>query len=163
MPSKNTVRDWERWMTGMGIYTRRLRELVGLSQEQLARLAGVSQGAVSRLEMGRAVHTPMIAVMKVNAAMRGALSTLDPKTLSKETKQLMEVSDRGVPHDPDEFESLPLTRDARLSEIVRLFWQVPPRNRDKLVELMRTAVAVLDGEKAAEPKGSRRRRRPVES
>jgi DNA-binding transcriptional regulator YiaG len=57
MRSRSTVQDWERWMTGMGLYTRRLRELVGrLSQEQLARLAGVGQGAVSRLEMGAAVR-----------------------------------------------------------------------------------------------------------
>lgn len=150
-------------MTGMGLYTRRLRELVGLSQEQLARIAGVSQGAVSRLESGRAVHTPLIVVMKVNAAMRHALSTLDPATLSKETKQLMKVSDRGVPDDPNEFRNFPLTRDPRLTEIVRLFWQVPPRNRDKLVELMRTAVAVLGGEKTSPAKPSRRRRPPVES
>jgi transcriptional regulator with XRE-family HTH domain len=163
MRPSSTVRDWERWMTGMGLYTRRLRELVGLSQEQLARLAGVSQGAVSRLEMGRAVHTPLIVVMKVNAAMRHALSTLDPALLSKETRRLMEVPDRGVPGDAGEFESFPLTRDPRLAEIVRLFWQVPPRNRGKLVELVRTAVAVLDGEKSAAPKRSRRRRPPVES
>src|SRR5262245_38461330 len=105
MRSSGTVRDWERWIVAMGLYTRRLRELVGLSQEQLARRAGVSQGAVSRLEMGRAVHTPLVVVMKVNAAMRSALSALDPALLSKETKRLMDVPQRGVPGDAGEFES----------------------------------------------------------
>ena len=66
-------------MRGMGRYTRRLREVVGLSQEQLARRAGVSQGAVSRLEAGRAVNTPLIVVMKINAAMRQALTALDER------------------------------------------------------------------------------------
>ena len=84
MRTNDSVRDWERWMVGMGLYTRRLRELVGLSQEQLARLAGVSQGAVSRLEMGRAVHTPLIVVMKVNAAMR-----VDPQFIATASTSLM--------------------------------------------------------------------------
>src|SRR5262249_30559101 len=89
--------NWEAWMRGMGRYTRRLRELTGLSQEQLARLAGVSQGAVSRMEGGRAVNTPMIVVMRVNAAMRRALAQLPPGTLSEESRRLMDVPSRGVP------------------------------------------------------------------
>jgi transcriptional regulator with XRE-family HTH domain len=162
MRSANTVRDWERWIVGMGLYTRRLRELVGLSQEQLARRAGVSQGAVSRLEMGRAIHTPLLVVMKVNAAMRSALSALDPALLSKETKRLMDVPQRGVPGNAGEFDSLPLTRDPRLAEVVGLFWRVPPRNRDKLVALLRAAVTVL-GDKRVASQRPRRRRSSVES
>jgi transcriptional regulator with XRE-family HTH domain len=156
-----SVRDWERWMTGMGQYTRRLRELVGLSQEQLARLAGVSQGAVSRLEMGRAVNSPLIVVMKVNAAMRHALSALDPKVLSRETRRLMEVPTRGVPRDAREFDMLPLTLDPRLTELVRMFWDVPPRNRDRLLTLMRSGVAILDGGTGSTSRA--RRRRPAAS
>lgn len=163
MRSTGTVRDWERWIVAMGLYTRRLRELVGLSQEQLARRAGVSQGVVSRLEMGRAVHTPLVVVMKVNAAMRSALSALDPALLSKETKRLMDVPQRGVPGDAGEFESLPLTRDPRLADVVRLFWRVPPRNRDKLVALVETAVTVLSGNKQVTSQRPHRRRSPVDS
>ena len=153
-----SVHDWERWMTGMGRYTRRLRELAGLSQEELARRAGVSQGAVSRLEMGRAVHAPLIVVMKVNAAMRRALSELDPSLLSTETRRLMAVPARGVPGGESEFEAIPLTPDPRLTELVRLFRRVPPRNRGKLVALVRTAVDVLGGEAPAKAKPARRRR-----
>jgi transcriptional regulator with XRE-family HTH domain len=159
----STVRDWDRWMTGMGLYTRRLRELAGLSQERLARLAGVSQGAVSRLEMGRAVHTPLIVVMKVNAAMRTALSALDPAMFSQETKQLMELQVRGVPGNAQEFEAFPIARDPRLTELVRLFWRVPPRNRDKLLSLMHAAVTVLDGDPSPRRGSRRRRRASVES
>lgn len=163
MKPRDSIRDWEHWMQGMGRYTRRLRELVGLSQEELARLAGVSQGAVSRLEMGRAVHTPLIVVMKVNAAMRNALSALDPALLSKETKRLMEVQYRGVPGDAAEFETLQLTRDPRLAEVVHLFWRVPPRNRNKLLALMRAATEVLESKKSAAPEHPRRRGPSVES
>jgi len=45
---------------------RRVREFLGLSQDQVARLAGVSQGAVSRLEAGRGLATPMVVVLKVH-------------------------------------------------------------------------------------------------
>jgi transcriptional regulator with XRE-family HTH domain len=147
-------------MMGMGLYTRRLRELVGLSQEQLARLAGVSQGALSRLEMGRAVNAPLIVVMKVNAAMRQALSTLDPKLLSPETKRLMAIPARGVPRDAAEFETLPLTPDPQLTDLVRLFWDVPPRNRTKLLTLVRAAVVVLGRRPTGRRPRSRRTRVP---
>ena len=45
--------QWKEWMRAFGRQERRIREFLGLSQEQIARLAGVSQGAVSRLEAGR--------------------------------------------------------------------------------------------------------------
>jgi len=48
----NEAVDWREWMRGLGRQLRRVREFLGLSQDQVARLAGVSQGAVSRLEAG---------------------------------------------------------------------------------------------------------------
>ncbi|HLY36478.1 MAG TPA: helix-turn-helix transcriptional regulator [Candidatus Binatia bacterium] len=127
----------------MGRYTRRLREFVGLSQEQLARLAGVSQGAVSRLEMGRAVNTPLIIVMKINAAMREALAEVDPKLLSTETRKLMAVRGRGVPSTETAFDQFPVAVEPQLTEMVRLFRRVPIKNRDRLLTLVRAAVAAL--------------------
>jgi transcriptional regulator with XRE-family HTH domain len=148
---------WEDWMRGMGRYTRRLRELVGLSQEQLARLAGVSQGAVSRMEGGRAVNTPMIVVMRVNHAMREALARLPPRLLSEESSRLMNVPGRGIPGDAAAFETLPVAADAELAEIVRLFWGVAPRQRPQLTALVRLAADMLAGSEA----GGRARRRPA--
>ncbi len=139
----STSEPWERWMRGMGRYTRRLRELCGLSQEQLARLAGVSQGAVSRLEMGRATNAPLVIVMKINAAMRRALAALDPAVLSEESRRLMSVPARGVPVTEADFDTVPVTSDPLLGEIVALFWQVPVAHREKLVEVMRTIASVL--------------------
>jgi transcriptional regulator with XRE-family HTH domain len=134
---------WEQWMRGMGRYTRRLRELCGLSQEQLARLAGVSQGAVSRLEMGRATNAPLVIVMKINAAMRRALAGLDPTVLSEESRRLMSVPARGIPATDADFDAVPVTSDPLLGELVALFWAVPGPQRAKLVEVVRTIAGML--------------------
>ena len=56
--------DWSSWIKGLGKQARRVREFLGLSQEQVARVAGVSQGAVSRFEGGRGLATPLLVVMK---------------------------------------------------------------------------------------------------
>src|SRR4029077_11610448 len=61
--------DWGRWMRGLGEQVLRARDLLGLSQDQLARIAGVSQGAVSRLEHGRGLATPLLVVSKIAAAL----------------------------------------------------------------------------------------------
>ena len=48
---------------------RKAREFLGLSQDQLARLADVSQGAVSRVEAGRGMATPLLTFVKLNRVM----------------------------------------------------------------------------------------------
>src|SRR5262249_13017921 len=128
--------DWEGWMLGMGRMTRRLRLLTGMSQEQLARLAGVSQGAVSRLEGGRAVNTPMIVVLKINAAMRRAIARLPPGTLSEEAKSVMAVPARGIPETELRFDNFPVAPDWLLESWIELFWRVPDRQRRAAVELV---------------------------
>src|SRR5437867_9953495 len=74
----NEAVDWREWMRGLGRQLRRVREFLGLSQDQVARLAGVSQGAVSRLEAGRGLATPLIVVLKVHMVLTRALRTFDP-------------------------------------------------------------------------------------
>ena len=59
------ARDWSNWMRDLGREVRRQREFLGLSQERLARAAGVSQGAVSRLEAGRGLATPLLVAVKI--------------------------------------------------------------------------------------------------
>lgn len=127
----------------MGRYSRRLRELVGLSQEALARRAGISQGAVSRLEAGRAVNTPLIVVMRINAAMREALTARSLEHLSEETRKIMDVPTRGIPKTGADFEGVPIASDARLPELIKIFWQVPPRQRDALVRMAQLFAGAL--------------------
>lgn len=51
--SRREEPEWREWIRDLGRRQRQLREFLGFSQEQVARLAGVSQGAVSRFETGR--------------------------------------------------------------------------------------------------------------
>src|SRR5438552_10878119 len=89
--------DWRAWMRSLGQRQRRLRELLGLSQEQLAKLAGVSQGAVSRLEIARGLATPLLVVLKINAALARVLARLDPAMLSPEMRDAVERQTALVP------------------------------------------------------------------
>ena len=117
--------------------------LVGVSQEELAVRAGASQGAVSRLEAGRAVNTPLITVMKINAAMRDALTALGPDLLSEETRRIMDVGARETPAREEDFEAVPLTVHPLLADLVQLFWQVPERQHRNFVVLMGAAARML--------------------
>src|SRR5439155_7626939 len=74
----NEAVDWREWMRGLGRQLRRIREFLGLSQDQVARLAGVSPGVVSRLEAGRGLATPMGVGLKVTRVRARALHASDP-------------------------------------------------------------------------------------
>src|SRR5262245_32389193 len=115
--------DWSGWIKGLGKQARRVREFLGLSQEQIARVAGVSQGAVSGFEGGRGLGTPLLVVMKVNAALRSAVSTLDQDLLSEDARQLL-LLDEKVPTWDDDAPP-PITRDPELEELVRLYRDLP--------------------------------------
>src|SRR2546425_9137378 len=104
--------DWAQWMRELGGRIRRVREFVGLSQEQLARLAGVSQGAVSRLEAGRGLATPLLVLMKIHLPLLRALRGLDPSILNDELRRMLDATRNVSPPVGDMgFEVLPLTRD----------------------------------------------------
>src|SRR5438445_10153434 len=106
----NEAVDWREWMRGLGRQERRVREFLGLSQEQLARLAGVSQGAVSRLEAGRGLATPMLVVLKINLALRRALRDVDPSLLNDDLRRVLQIEERISPRIGDVgFEALPDT------------------------------------------------------
>src|SRR5512145_1267340 len=83
--------EWKSWMRAFGRQERRIREFLGLSQEQVARLAGVSQGAVSRLEAGRGLATPLLVVLKINLAVSKALGALDPGLLNDELRRALQL------------------------------------------------------------------------
>jgi transcriptional regulator with XRE-family HTH domain len=132
--------DWSSWIKGLGKQARRVREFVGLSQEQVARTAGVSQGAVSRFEGGRGLATPLLVVMKVNAALRSAVSIMDNEVLSDDARGLL-MLDANVPDASDA--SAPLTKNAELEELVRLYHDLPERQRQRLLAVVRATAAAL--------------------
>src|SRR5215813_15589090 len=131
--------DWSSWIKGLGKQARRVREFVGLSQEQVARTAGVSQGAVSRFEGGRGLATPLLVVMKVNAALRSAVSVVDRDLLSEDARGLL-LMDANVPDDDG---APPITKDPELEELVRLYHDLPERQRQRLLTIVRATATAL--------------------
>jgi transcriptional regulator with XRE-family HTH domain len=136
--------DWKEWMRAFGRQERRVREFLGLSQDQLARLAGVSQGAVSRLEGGRGLATPMLVVLKINLAMRRALLEVDPALLNDDVRHALEFDHLvSPPVDDVGFNALPITKDPGLEELVVLYRNVPERQRETLLSVLRAAADAL--------------------
>ena len=133
--------DWASWIKSLGRQARRVREFLGLSQEQVARVAGISQGAVSRFEGGRGLATPLLVVMKVNAALRSGVSAMTPDALSIDGRRLLDLEEP-VPGQ-EEGEAPPIARDPELEELVRLFHDVPERQRQRLLAVMRAAANAL--------------------
>ena len=113
----------------------------GLSQEQVARVAGVSQGAVSRFEGGRGLATPLLVVMKVNAALRSAVSSMEREVLSEDARNLLLLDER-VPG-WNESAPPPITKDPELEELVRLYRDLPERQRLRLLAVIRATAAAL--------------------
>lgn len=142
--------DWSGWIKSLGKQARRVREFLGLSQEQVARVAGVSQGAISRFEGGRGLATPLLVVMKVNAALRAAASRADREVLSDEASRLL-MLDVELPAARDGGAAPPVTRDPGLEELVRLFRDVPERQRQRLLAVMRATANALGAVAQAVP------------
>ena len=124
---------------------RRIREALGASQEQVARLAGVSQGAVSRLEGGRALLTPLIVVLKITLALKRAVEEKDAASMSPERNILRATHERIQPNldEKGEFRSFPVLADPQLEELVRLFHAMPSRQKTLLVDVLSAVAAAL--------------------
>lgn len=148
--------DWGTWIKGLGRQVRRVREFLGLSQEQIARIAGVSQGAVSRLEAGRGLATPLLVVMKINAALRRAVSTIDADLLSEDARRLLATDPRTTPDQGEgSFQAYPILKEPPLEELIGLYRELPERHRQKLLAVVRATTAALLGADAPEPEDQR--------
>ncbi len=146
MTQASTTIDWKDWMRGFGRQSRRVREFLGLSQDQLARYAGVSQGAVSRLEGGRGLATPMLVILKINLALRRALRDVDQALLNDDLRRAFEIEERlSPPVGEVGFNALPLTKDPVLEQLVLLYRNVPERQRETFLSVVRAAAEALSG------------------
>jgi transcriptional regulator with XRE-family HTH domain len=90
-PSEASPRSFAELMRGFGQHIRRVRTLCGLSQEEVAARAGVSQGVLSRLESGRNRATPFLVVLRVHLALSQVLREADPDVLSDDLRQMLEA------------------------------------------------------------------------
>jgi transcriptional regulator with XRE-family HTH domain len=152
--SANSQTDWKKWMRDFGRQERRVREFLGLSQEQLARLAGVSQGAVSRLEAGRGLATPMLVILKINLAVARALRALDPALLNEDLRRALDFEHLlSPPVGNAGFSASPITSDPDLEELVRLYRSLSDRQRQTFLSVVRaTASALATGSAASHEK-----------
>jgi transcriptional regulator with XRE-family HTH domain len=143
-PTPPTEDPWRVWIRGVGARMRRVREFVGLSQEQLGRVAGVSQGAVSRLEVGRGLQTPLVVVVKIHLALSQRLKEMDPSLVSAEMRRVIDSEQLISPpvHDPRQ-DVRPISGDAGLDEIVRLYRDLTPARREMLRSVVRAAAEAL--------------------
>jgi len=131
-------------MRDLGRRQRGLREFLGLSQERLARLAGVSQGAVSRLEVGKGLATPLLVVLKVNAVLASEVGKLDPTLVGAELRAAIQLQATLTPSGSVlGFNDLPLAAEPQLEELVRLYRETPARHQSKLLPVLRELVKGL--------------------
>ena len=143
MPDSEEV-DWGEWMRALGRQGRRIRELLNLSQEELARMAGVSQGAVSRLEAGRGLATPMLVVLKISLALARRLKTVDPKLLADDVRNILDLEEHLYPPLPG-FRAEPprILKDPDLEALLELYRRTPERQRVTLLSVMRATAEAL--------------------
>lgn len=148
--------DWGTWIRGLGRQARRLREFLGLSQEQIAKMAGVSQGAVSRLEAGRGLATPLLVVMKINRALRTSVAKIDPELLSDDARRLLVQDPRATPDlGQGSFASYPIMKEPALEELIALYRELPERHRQKLLAVVRATTSALLGADVVPPEGDK--------
>jgi transcriptional regulator with XRE-family HTH domain len=143
-PTANGI-DWASWMRDLGEQVGRTREVLGLSQDQLARLAGVSQGSVSRLENGRGVSTPLVVVTKICSALRMGLSHLDPALLSHEAREIVESGMRLPDPRADGMLGLGPTHDPGIAELLRAYNRLGERQRRQLLTVLHATAIALAG------------------
>src|SRR5689334_23930879 len=114
-----------------------------MSQEQLARMAGVSQGAVSRLEAGRGLATPMLVVLKVNVVLARALTQLDAGLIDDQLRDSLDLGSLSRLGAVDKNGDVPITKDPELEEIVELYHALAGRQRRTLVAVVRATARSL--------------------
>src|SRR5262249_10368237 len=134
---------WRPWMLELGQQIRRLRRLVGLSQQDLADLARVSQGAVSRLETARGLATPLLIVVKINLALvaeRRKVDAIVPDSALCRARGVVADLLPGPERAPGPEAVLP---DPTFGDLVRLFRETSECNREGLLAIMRAACIAL--------------------
>ena len=129
-----------------------MRELLGLSQEQLAKIAKVSQGAVSRFERGDGLATPWVIAIKIRVALAARLRQLDADVLTDEAQRfLAQTALYGLPDDPalpPRLDTVTLLPAPELTDMVRAYSALPDSARAVFADIMTSIAKALAKEKS---------------
>jgi len=129
--------DCFAWFRNLGAQTRALRELLGLSQERLAVLSGVSQGSISRFERGAGRSTPAIIVFRVAVALARQCRAHNQTALVEPLVRILDDLETLVPGTV--VTDLPvLVRDPQAAQLQILFRDAPPRAREAVLSILRS-------------------------
>lgn len=133
-------REWTAWMRELGSSIRRARELTGMTQVELAALAGVSQGALSRLERARGVSAPLVSVLRILAALQADLRSLPPDAIPADVRRLLDLPLLGEPgHDAP-------AQETPLGRLLEAYRGLQPAERAQFVRVATaTAEAIAAG------------------
>lgn len=138
-------REWKSWMQALGQTIRSARWLTGLTQAELAGLAGVSQGALSRLESARGMFAPLVVVLRVLSALRRPIAALPPEEVTPDVRHLVQMtaaSATGATSEPD----------SGLATLLALYREMSATERERFVRVAEaTATAIVAGREGAHP------------
>jgi len=142
--------DWCAWFRNLVQQTRALRELLGLSQDRLGTLAGVSQASVSRFERGTAQGTPAIVMLKVAVALARQCRADDHTRLAEPLVRILDDIEELVP--VRAVGELPMiARDPQAEQLQILFRAVPPRAREAVLSIVRAFCTIAGGHPRTDP------------
>ncbi len=137
--------DWEgQLIRDLGKWTKKVREFLGYSQDKLAKLADVSQGAVSRVEAGRGKATPLLTFTKINQVFAKALGEIDESMLSDDVRAMLERARFLATPVPDERQPSPLMLvDPVLTRLISTYQTLPERDRRGFLSVLDATASSL--------------------
>lgn len=127
---------WQQIVSTLGTTVRDVRTLLGWSQDQLADLAVVSQGTVSRLERGTCAAIPFHSVVVILRTLAAGAAALDVP-LSPIASHLLALS---LPS----LNGTLLAPDDDFAYIARTLKHIPRRRRPAFLAIVRATVAAFD-------------------
>lgn len=139
--AQGVVERWERVPEVLGAKVRRMRRVLGLSQEQLAQAAQVSQGAVSRFESGQCGQLSFHTVAAVFCALVAAYAP-QVERVAPDIRQALAVV-VGVWPMAVEDHGFRVFEDAGLEQLLGWYHALDAERRALLVRLLEPLVELL--------------------
>lgn len=149
---KSSGPDWPGHIRRLGTLVRHARHVLALSQVDLARRSGVSQGGVSRLEAGKGLGTPLVTFLKIYLVLVDELRRRDPRLLDHDMRELLSTADAMPAWVANELAEVPpVVQDPDLEQLIDIFRHVPQAERAGFLSVM-TATAGTLASRAVAPR-----------